>query len=96
MSQTNQISSDLAIELSDEIREHSTIRIIGKKSVDYGGIILLDEDRNAMIRIGFLEYPLLQFYDIKQDSRTQIELQYDLAGALGFKLHGYKPSLQMK
>lgn len=96
MSQTNQVSPHLAIELSDEIRKHSAIRIIGKKSVDYGGIILLDEDRKAMTRIGVLEFPLFQFYDIQQESQTQIELQYDLAGALGFKLHGYNPSLQTK
>ena len=56
----------------------------------------LDEDRKAMTRIGVLEFPLFQFYDIQQESQTQIELQYDLAGALGFKLHGYNPSLQTK
>ena len=95
-SQTNQIPPSVALELSDEIREHSAIRIIGKKSVDYGGIILLDEDRKAMTRVGVLEYPLFQFDDIQRESRTQIEIQYDLVGALRFKLHGYNPSLQTK
>lgn len=94
--QTNQIPPSVAIELSDIIRKSSSSKIMGKKSVCFGIINLLDSDMKPIVYLGVLEFPLFQFDGIEINFQSQLELQYDLAGALGFKLHGYNPSMQTK
>jgi len=95
-SQTNQIPQSLALELANKIEEDSSIMVFEEKSVGFGTILLLDNNMETITHVWVLKYPLFQFIGVKQKFRTQLKLQHDLAGALGFTLQGYNPSVQGK
>ena len=95
-SQTNQIPQNLAIELANKIEKGSSIIIFEEKSVGFGTILLLDSNMETIANLWVLKYPLFQFIGVRRNFRTQIKLQEDLAGALGFILQGYNTSVQGK
>ena len=95
-SQTNQIPQSLALELANKIEEGSSIMVFEEKSVGFGTILLLDSNMETIADIWVLKYPLFQFIGVKQKFRAQLKLQHDLAGALGFTLQDYNPSVQGK
>ena len=95
-SQTNQIPQSLALELANKIEEGSSIMVFEEKSVGVGTIHLLDSNKETIAHIWVLKYPLFQFIGVRRNFRTQIKLQEDLAGALGFILQGYNTSVQGK
>ena len=95
-SQTNQIPQSLALELADKIEEDSSVMVFEEKSVDFGTIILLDSNMEPIAHVWVLKYPLFQFIGVEPKFRAQLKLQHDLAGALGFTLQGYDPSVQGK
>ena len=95
-SQTNQIPQNLAIELADKIEKGSSIIIFEEKSVCFGTILLLDSNMETIANLWVLKYPLFQFIGVRRNFRTQIKLQEDLVGALGFILQGYNTSVQGK
>ena len=95
-SQTNQIPQNLAIELANKIEKGSSIIIFEEKSVCFGTILLLDSNMETIANLWVLKYPLFQFIGVRRNFRTQIKLQEDLAGALGFILHEYNTSVQGK
>ena len=95
-SQTNQIPQSLALELANKIEEGSSIMVFEEKSVGVGTIHLLDSNKETIAHIWVLKYPLFQFIGVKQKFRAQLKLQHDLAGALGFTLQDYNPSVQGK
>ena len=88
--QTNRISRSVSLALADRVRNDSAIKAIGKKSVCFGGISLLDEDMQPIVRLSILRYPLFQFNGVQHDFQVQIELEYDLVGAYGFKMPDYE------
>jgi len=85
MACTNHIPQNVALEFADKVLKHSSVKILGRKSIDYGGVYLLDGCMNPILCIDVLEYPLFEF------DGKQFELQYDLVGALGFDIREYKP-----
>ena len=87
VSQTNQISGNVAIELARRIREESRIRVVGRKSVCIGRVFLLDKDFEQLAVVTVLKYPLLQFDVAQLDFKTQLELRTDLLGSLGLGVH---------
>ena len=95
-SQTNQIPQSLTLELANKIEEGSSIMVFEEKSVGFGIIHLLDSNMETIAHIWVLEYPLFQFIGVEPKFRAQLKLQHDLAGALGFTLQGYNPSVQGK
>ena len=95
-SQTNQIPQSLTLELANKIEEGSSIMVFEEKSVGFGIIHLLDSTMETIAHIWVLEYPLFQFVGVEPEFRAQLKLQHDLAGALGFTLQGYNPSVQGK
>jgi len=95
-SQTNQIPQSLALELANKIEEGSSVMIFEEKSVCFGIILLFDDNMEPIVRLGVLNYPLFQFNGVQQESQTQLEIQCDLVGTLGFSLQGYNPSAQGK
>ena len=92
--QTNQIPQCVAQKIATRIKERSSSRIVGKKSVCYGIVNMYDSDWNPILSLSVLKYPLYQFDGIQNTFQTQLELKYDLVDALGFRLHGYNPSSQ--
>ena len=88
--QTNLVSRSVAITLADRIRNDSAIKAIGKKSVCFGIINLLDDDMQPIVCIGVLKYPLFQFDGIQHSFQAQLDIQYDLVEALGFKMQEYE------
>lgn len=88
--QTNRISRSVSLALADRVRNDSAIKAIGKKSVCFGGISLLDEDMQPIVRLSILRYPLFQFDGVQHDFQVQIELEYDLVGAYGFTMPDYE------
>ena len=81
-----EISTSVNQEISEEIKELASIKILGRKSISFGKLSLFDKDEKLVARIGILEYPLFTF------NGTQLELYYDLVGAYGFSLQGYEVS----
>lgn len=94
--QTNQIPQTLALELANKIEECSSIMVFEEKSVGFGTILLLDSNMETIAHLWVLKFPLFQFIGEKRKFRTQLKLQYDLAGVLGFTLQDYNPSVQGK
>ena len=95
-SQTNQIPQCVAQKIATRIKDSSSSRIMGKKSVCYGIVNLYDSDWKPILSLSVLKYPLFQFDGIQKSIQAQLELKYDLVAALGFRLHGYNPSSQAK
>lgn len=95
-SQTNQIPQILALELANKIEEGSSIMVFEEKSVGFGTILLLDSNMETIAHLWVLKFPLFQFIGEKRKFRTQLKLQYDLVGVLGFTLQDYNPSVQGK
>ena len=95
-SQTNQIPQILALELANKIEEGSSIMVFEEKSVGFGTILLLDSSMETIAHLWVLKFPLFQFIGEKRKFRTQLKLQYDLVGVLGFTLQDYNPSVQGK
>ena len=84
--QTNHIPQDVAQIIADKLKESSSIRIFGKKSVCFGIINLHDGDMQPIGSIGVLKYPLFQFDGIQHSFQAQLDVQYNLVGALGFNI----------
>lgn len=88
MACTNPIPQNIALELANKVLEHSSVKILGKKSIDYGGVYLLDGYKKPILNIDILEYPLFEM------DGKQIELHYDLVGACGFSIPEYEIPVQ--
>lgn len=81
---TNHIPQNVALELADKVLKHSSVKILGKKSIDYGGVYLLDGYKKPILSIDILEYPLFEI------DGKQFELHYDLVGTCGFSIPEYE------
>lgn len=88
--QTNQIPDTVAIELAKRIMDESRIRVVGRKSVCFGRVSLLDKDMEQLAFVTVLKYPLLQFDAAQLDFKTQLELHFDFLGALGLDKCGHE------
>ncbi len=88
--QTNYIPPNVAQAIADKIKASSSIRIVGKKSVCFAIIDLLDGDMQPIVHLGVLKYPLFQFDGIQSGFQVQLELRYDLVGTYGCSIPDYE------
>ena len=86
---TNSITPDAARGLAEIFMHDSSMLIMGKKSVCFGDISLRDGDMKPLAKVWVLKYPLFQFQSYRNGYGVQLELRYDLVGALGFNIRGY-------
>ena len=86
--QKKTVPLSLGQKIAERVKENTSVKVLGKKSVSYGKIFLLDEHLNPIARIGILEFPLFTF------NGTQIELNFDIVRAYGFSIKGYEPQIK--
>ena len=75
------VSSEVANMISEKIRNESSVLLLGRKSVVYGGIDLFDENSTHIAQIRIFTYPLFGW------EHKQFESRFNIVDAYGFDMN---------